>query len=313
MANVKMNMNKVNLEDHIQLLSSKGNLAPKSVQLYLESLHYLNIHSVDTSDVDAVWRNLLTQLKSGKSKTFVLKTISIIKGALRLNGVAVHTSSDLELLECELRTMKLQSKPILGYSEDNIRLLLELIKEDRDHGLFNAVLLMSLAGLMVGALQGLKFSDFHKVPDVEGVRVFKVSSKGQVYTAAISEWAYQEMLLTRFPGQEDVFIYDDGFKSPLTHLLRSRMRYLVGKYSLHGLLKDKSIFHSFRHFFITACASTLDSEEVALLAGHMVSSRVAYRYYINKDKSKVPLEFQKRIAECYSRTTLMNFHLGASK
>lgn len=100
---------KVNLKAHIDLLVSKGMLAPKSVQLYREAIHFLNLSTVGSSNIDATWRYLLAQLRTGKSSTFILKTISIIKGALRLNRIPVHRNEVLEMVEFEPRTMKSES------------------------------------------------------------------------------------------------------------------------------------------------------------------------------------------------------------
>lgn len=73
---------KVDLKAYIDLLTTKGVLAPKSATLYRQAITYMNIPSVDSSNINATWRYLPAQLRTGKSRTFILKTISIIKGAL---------------------------------------------------------------------------------------------------------------------------------------------------------------------------------------------------------------------------------------
>lgn len=300
--------NSIDLNEYLNYLATRNRKkrSPKTIQLYTRSISQCKLETIDPTKIGEVWSYLRQCLTDGVGNIYVSKTKSIVRGAMRFNAIPFENTKDYQLLinECEQ-----EGEFVEEYTDKDIGLILGLTYES-DGNLFRACALQTLSGLRVGALKGLKFEDFHKVEGVDGVRLFRVFSKGNSYVAAISESAYQ-FLLKDANNSPLVVWHDDGFKTDFSILIWTRLYYLLKKkYHLDSelALDKKSLCHSMRHYAITQMASVLAPYDVALLAGHSVANTTSQKRYVNKKSEGLPLlNYQQKIANLYKLTPLYNY------
>jgi hypothetical protein len=203
---------------------------------------------------------------------------------------------------------KNRGKPRDAYTDEEIRTILTVTQLEGDGIIFKACLLMCLSGLSIGACQRITFESMKQIKD--DVWVFPVTSKGRTYVAAISNYGHDLLVQFSWIKTLEVVPYSEyNYKTPFQNLFRNKLRYILLQKGFRTSLKGKSIQNSMRRWAIHKWATTLHPDDVALLAGHVVSASTAYRYYVNKNKEKVVLNYERKIAECYSQTPLMSWRL----
>lgn len=296
------------VSDYIAYIKEYKNASPFTVDIFERTSIACRVQSVGTSmeSVDELWKSLTNKLDSGETKRgFIVNCIILVKAMLHLHNVVTAPTYNYNLLKAKLK----KSKPPLksAYSDDDIQKIYRAVQYD--HTIANAVLLMTLSGLRVGATLGLKFQDFEKVPGVENVRVFLVRSKGRTYTAAISEYGFD--LLNQKNVRNRQLVVDTEITSHFVFNNRIRTGLLdcLDRENLLELIAGKSSLHSFRKFAIGKFSmSGLAPDEVSRLGGHIVrGNAITQKNYV--DANSYTAEWKKYIAELYARTKMMEWKL----
>ncbi len=300
----------VSLSDYLMYLREQKHRSPQTIDLYTRSMNACNVDVIKQGEISALWTKLRQRYDSGEvGRVFVEKTKTLIRGAMQKEGWHFEPTEDYQYL---LDKFNARETDVQEYTDHQIRLILAVTYPDRD--LFNACVLQSLSGVRIGALERLRWEDFHVVPDVPDVMIFKVLSKGKFYTPAISTRVF-EFLMARNEKLHNPYLvwFDDGFQSTFARRMYLKLRYsLVVKHQIDEVLElgNKSLQHSMRHYFATQVTSVLNEEDAAALTGHKVYSG-ALAKYVNKRIKKIgalPItEYQRKIAELYKKTPPFNY------
>ncbi|MGH9876200.1 MAG: hypothetical protein ACREBU_00875 [Nitrososphaera sp.] len=303
-------INTVSLSDYLIYLRDTKHRSPQTLDLYSRSMKACGLDVIRQDEIPALWAKLRQQYDSGAvSRVFVEKTKTLIRGAMRRKAWHFEPTEDYQYL---LDKFNAEEADVLEYTDDEIRIILAVTYPDTD--LFNACVLQSLSGVRIGAIEGLRWEDFHVVPDAPDVMIYKVLSKGKFYTPAISTRVFN-FLKARNDKLNNPYLvwFDDGFQSTFARRMYLKLRYqLIQKYDLVDALDlgNKSLQHSMRHYFATQATSVLYEEDAAILTGHKVYSGTLSKY-VNKRIKKIgalPLpEYQRKIAELYKRTPLFSY------
>ncbi|AIF85099.1 hypothetical protein NTE_03065 [Candidatus Nitrososphaera evergladensis SR1] len=296
--------------DYIQeYLIDLRHRSPQTVDLYRRSLAACGLTTIRRDEIDQTWAKLRALLENRRvGKIFVNKAKTVVKGAIRRKTWKWEPTEDYQRI---IELCGIEGEDVEEYSLDDIQTIFGVTFYEPD--LFNACVLQSLSGIRAGALKGLGWTAFHKVPDVDGVLLYRVFSKGRHYTAAISERVFNFLKDRNRLNNPYLVWYDSGYKTPFTTLLRTRLYYqIVIKHGLGEVLEldRKSLQHSMRHFVLTEFAASLSENDASILSGHKVSSSTI-NLYVNKRIQRnggMPLpDYHRKIAELYKKTPLYNF------
>jgi hypothetical protein len=308
-------LNIVPLDKYMSYLKDISGASPHTLKLFTKSLHACKLGEINISDLSETWRYLLKLFESKQAAWgYIVTCIKIVKAAYKLEtGHEVLKEFSYNELSGKLNKYRRDNpNPRVEYTRDEVELIMRLCWEHNRATLFPAVVLMSLSGLRIGGCAGLKFSGFRDAPNVPGVKLFEVHSKGAVYTAAISSYGYNllEASRNKYYNRDKVVYTNSGNSTDIESTVRTQLRYLlVKKFNLRNMLKDKPMLHAFRKFAITQMASVLHKEDIALLAGHKIVGSTAYKYYVAKNTEKPTPQFEERIARAYAQTPLMQWRL----
>jgi len=296
----------VDLDQYLRELKPifKPNTSNYTLQTYAQCMVYAEMPSkIDSDNLPDVWLDLQRKLDSGTSYGHIEGAVKIVRGALRYYGVQWVKERNFYTLMSDVAAKHRKVDP---YSDDQMRAIFRAFATDRYTDLKNAVILCTYAGLRIGSVQPLKFSDFEKVPGYE-VRVFPVKSKGIEYTAAISENAFSRLARFKYGTAEPLehVSYRKDTKTPFEALMRTRLKAVLENASLYGIMENHSPWHSMRHFFGQKLASdgAIHAEEIALLMGHKMPNTTSYKIYIKRE------ELVERIAKAYNASAMMKTDL----
>jgi integrase len=297
------------LTDFITHLRDEKHRSPQTIDLYTRSMKACNIDVISKEEIPRLWTQLRQKLDSGEvGAIFIEKTKSLIRGSMRLKAWKFEPTEDYQYLLNKFG----RDSDILEYTDEEIHKILAITYYDFD--LFNACILQSLSGLRAGALEGLKWTDFHVVESVQDVMIYRVVSKGRPYTPAISTRVFnfiKQRSITNGPYIVNLF----DAKTPFTRRLYDKLYWLLVK--KHDLVEqldlgNKSLQHSMRHYFATQVTSVLDEEEASVLTGHKVYKGTLSKY-VNKRIKKIgalPLPaYQQKIAVLYKQTPPFNYKI----
>jgi integrase len=299
----------LSLSDYLVFLRDDKHRSAQTIDLYSRSMKACALDVIAKDDIPSIWTQLRQKYDTGEvGKVFIEKTKTLIRGAMRRKAWRFEPTEDYQYL---LDRFNADETDVLEYTDEEIKLILAVTYHDND--LFNSCVLQSLSGVRVGAIQGLKWTDFHVVPDVPDVMIYKVLSKGKFYTPAISTRVFNFLKSRNTFNNPYLVWFDDGFKSTFARRMYLKLRYrVIQKYDLIDTLDlgNKSLQHSMRHYFATQVTSVLNEEDAALLTGHKVYGGTLSKY-VNKRIKKIgamPLpEYQRKIAELYKKTPLFNY------
>jgi integrase len=302
-------LNTVSLTDYLTYLRDTKHRSAQTLDLYSRSAQACGLDVINQEDVPTIWTQLRKQFDSNQvGRIYIEKCKTLIRGAMKRKAWKFEPTEDYQYL---LEQFNTSENDVLEYTDEEVRLLLAVTYSDTD--LFNSCVLQVVSGLRVGAIEGLKWTDFHQVPDAPDVMIYKVLSKGRFYTPAISTRVFKFLQARNGLNNPYLVWFDEGFKGTFSRRMYAKLRYVVRiKYQLDEQLDlgNKSLQHSMRHYFATQASSVLDEQDLAVLTGHKAYQGTLSKY-VNKRIKKVgalPLpEYQKKIAELYKKTPLFNF------
>lgn len=284
-------------------------------RMYNYAIKTVGIKEIDSDKINDVWPMLADKLNSGVAPSAIRTMVTIIRAAMKMHDLSFTHTRDYNVL---LKRLRKCSQKVIAYTDEDIAKILTAVqaygstKNDRLNT-FKLCLLLAYSGIRVESAYQLDINTFHQ--EHNGVWTFTVISKGRrdaegnrrTYTAAISDYAYQ-ILRTADTLNHGGFLieYQRTWHAPFDAIYRRKLAYaLVSQGVLIDKMNQKSIFHSFRHWFTNKLTeSVLHKEDVALLLGHRPDS-LAYKVYADST-------LRGKIADLYAQTALNSLQLVGS-
>lgn len=296
------------VSEYIDYITEYKGASPFSIDIFKRASRACGIEKIGTSqaEIDEIWKVLISKLDSGETKRgFISNFIILVKAMLHLHNVITAPTYNYNLLKAKLKKGRPPLK--VAYSDDDIQKIMRAVQYD--HPVANAVLLMTLSGVRIGATLGLTFDKFEEIPGVPGVRIFVVKSKGRTYPAVISEYGFD--LLNQHNVRNRKIVVDTEITDPFfyNNRIRTGLTDCLKKEDLSELLVGKSALHSFRKYaFGKFATSGLTSEDISRLGGHLVrGNAITQKSYV--DANLWSAEWKKYLAETYAKTLLMSWRL----
>lgn len=296
---------RISLPEYIRQVQEYKRPSKYTIDTFTDAIIHSGLEDIPTDQdgLNELWKYLNERFDSGKTTRGYMKNfLSLVKAALKFNAVAWLQDINYNILS--LKLVKSKPEPKLAYEDSDVQELLRAVQFDIP--VWNSLILMSQAGLRIGACRGLKFSDFHKVPEVPGVLVFEVRSKGKKYDTCISEYAFN---LLRRRGNRDVIVeYDNENIAEFGDAIRSRLYLKLQAENKLGLAKGKSMLHGLRKWSAGMMAmSGTPTEDVGRLLGHKIynGNKITNKSYVTANE--YTRNWRKYLATVYSKTALMSW------
>lgn len=302
----------ITFDSYYEYINADRVIPAGTFAMYDYAIKTIGIKDIDTDKIDQVWIILADKLNSGIAPSAVRTMITIIRASMSMHGLTFTKTRDYNML---LKNLRKHSQKVLAYTDDDIRKILraaELYGSNQKDRLntFKLCILLAYSGIRVESAFQLDIDQFQR--ENNGVYTFIVNSKGKrdkdgnrpQYTAAISEYAYG-LLKTADVMNEcgDLIEYKPKWNAPFPAIYRRKLATaLIGQGALIDKMNQKSIFHSFRHWFANKLAeSALHKEDVSLLLGHRPDS-LAYKVYADST-------LREKVAQLYAQTSLNQLRL----
>jgi len=296
----------IDLTEHVARMATNKNRSKYTIDIYTRALKACKLSYIDPSDLPAIWTYLTQRLNSGAPPVFVRSAFSICRTSLKRHGVVWAHDQSYNLLVSKLN--KKHGKPREAYTDEEIKEILNAVQLESDGMIFRACLLMCLSGLSIGACQLVTFD---RMKQISGdVWVFPATSKGRTYVAAISNYGHDLLVSWNWRKSNHVVPYSEySYKTPFPHLFRNKLRYILLQKGFRDTLKGKSIQNSMRRWAIHKWATTLHSDDVALLAGNASAYRTEMKFDIDSAGRKIPVEWEEKVAQAYQSSVLNSWRL----